>query len=99
MFRRMAVPPPQQKFFFCSPSMVTSGRYQAARSAVGKLARLGMNKRMVVVVPTVVFPSGAAGGCTQHTPVRQSDGGVTNTSKHSGQRSFATGNVIKFTLE
>ena len=47
---RIAVPPPQQKFFPFSVSMVTTGAFHAASSAVARLLRLGMNGLMVVVV-------------------------------------------------
>src|SRR5258708_9070226 len=51
MSRRIAVPPPQQKFFPFSLSMVTTGAFHAASMAVGGLVRLGINPRMVVSPP------------------------------------------------
>jgi len=48
---RMEVPPPQQKLFPFSVSMVTIGAFQAVSSNVGRLLRLGMSQRIVVAAP------------------------------------------------
>src|SRR5438034_6214847 len=58
MLLRIAVPPPQQKFFPFSSSMVTTGAFHAASSAVGRLPRLGSSQRMVVVAPILTSPNG-----------------------------------------
>src|SRR5438477_1289100 len=82
--RRMAVPPPQQKFLPFSLSIVTTGAFQAAKSAVAKLPLLGMNQRIVVVAPMRESVSGATKRLSQDFPGRPSESAKTKYSKSVG---------------
>src|SRR5207244_8587414 len=81
MLRRIAVPPPQQRFFPFSLSMVTTGAFHAARSAVGRLLRWGISQRMVVVAPILTSPSGATRRYSQLLPGRPSESVKTSRSE------------------
>src|SRR5439155_758994 len=70
MLLRIAVPPPQQKFFPFSSSMVTTGAFHAASSAVGRLPRLGRSQRMVVVARVLTSPDGHTRGVESRISVQ-----------------------------
>ena len=99
VLRRMAVPPPQQKFLPFSLSMVTSGAFHAASSALGRLLRIGSSQRMVVVAPILTSPSGDTRWCSQRLPGQPSESVKTRTSNSGGSCSTATRRLFTFSPE
>src|SRR5258708_39958204 len=85
MSRRIAVPPPQQKFFPFSLSMVTTGAFHAASMAGGGLGGLGNNHRIVGVAPTRTAPRGAPTGWNPLFPRRPAGTVDTSTSNSHGR--------------
>ena len=62
VIRRIAVPPPQQKFCAWSPSIVAMDAFQTDPSALASAlffgARIGSSQRYVVAAPILGSPSG-----------------------------------------
>src|SRR5208282_6462786 len=62
VMRRIAIPPPQQKFLRVSPSIVATDAFHVDPSALANAdflgARAGISQRYVVVAPISALPSG-----------------------------------------
>src|SRR5271157_2550999 len=79
--------------------MVTTEAFQAARRAVGRSERLGMNQRMVVVAPMRESVRGATRQCNQYLPGRPSESVKTRTSNSGASCSTAVRRLFTFSLQ